>query len=184
MHPYHQAWSLPSSNGQPAPAWGTCQGPGPMPSVFPEQPGVTQGSAPQPMRTALLPCPPSHDTEQRPALGSTSPTENGQSSDVTVDPGDQGKCPAFTDSPALWPEAGGHGRAPSRFSYSQLTPPPGTTTMCEGSEQSPGATAPGARPRGSPPARCLSLQLSALHRPPRGRVTQACPPGELAEGLC
>lgn len=135
------------------PCSGHCGGPGPTPGVFPEQPGATQASTPQPMRTALSPCPPSHRAETCPRQHLPQ-TRNGQSSDTAVDPGDQGKCPVFTDSPAQCPEAGGHGRAPSRFSYSQLTP--GTTTMCEGSEQSPGATAPGVSSRLPPQPPTLS----------------------------
>lgn len=140
-HPHRQAWSLPSRGGEPAAAWGACQGPGPMPGVSPKQPEASQGSAPQPMRKALSPCPLSQHRAETCPRQHLPQAGSGQHSDAAMDPGDLGKCPAFTDSPALWPEAGGHGRAPSRFSHSQLSP--GTATMCEGSEQSPGATARG-----------------------------------------
>lgn len=143
------------------PCSGHCGGPGPTPGVFPEQPGVTQASTPQPMRAALSPCPPSHSTEQRPALGSTSPEP------ATVRAVTRPWTPVTRES-VLCSQTALPGaqrlEAMAEHLRGSATPnsPPGPQpcARARNSRQGP-------RLRGSPPACRLSLQLSVLHGPPQ-----------------
>lgn len=158
------------------PCSGHCGGPGPTPGVFPEQPRATQASTPQPMRAALSPCPPSHSTEQRPALGSTSP-EPGTVRAVT-----QPWTPVTRES-VLCSQTALPGAQRLEAMAEHLR---GSATPNSPPGPQPCARAWNSHGSGGllPPAASASNSQSSTG-PPEAGVTQARSPGELAEeGLC